>query len=137
MNTWHSDFVREGFDSHAAGFITNIDGQIELQHPMIAGAYRAAPAKEGKDKYKSPSDLLGEARTFYNTHKATLYLPYNDPTLGYVVKWLSEPGKAAELEGLSHTQTKISAVDPFTGNAAIGYAGLNVEDGMKKVFESP
>lgn len=28
-------------------------------------------------------------------------------------------------------------MDPFSGNAAIGYARLNVEDGMKKICDDP
>ncbi|KAL2835927.1 hypothetical protein BJY01DRAFT_238490 [Aspergillus pseudoustus] len=162
MNTWHSEFVRSGFDNHSAGFITNIDGQIELQHPMVAGVYRAAWAKEGDAAAKDPARTLQDAREFYKAHRTSIKFPYNEPTFGYVVKWLSELGKTTEVGGLleyadthlhptwengglyyprndqaTDDEARWTHMDPFTGNAAIGYARLNVEDGMKKIFDKP
>lgn len=46
MNTWNSDFVKSGFQAHSKGFITIVDGRIELHHPMIAGVLRANQAEE-------------------------------------------------------------------------------------------
>lgn len=86
---------------------------------------------------------------------------FNKPILGYVVEWLSELGKAElhsllgfidnnlqptwEKGGLYYprndepmdAELNWTHMDPFSGNAAIGYARLNVEDGMKKVWDSP
>lgn len=86
----------------------------------------------------------------------------NAPQLGYICKWLSELGKSAELSGLlAYIDTHLDPtwengglfyprhdklmdeerdwahVDPFTGNAAIGYARLNVRDGQKGMWEAP
>ncbi|KAH0038758.1 hypothetical protein KCU78_g1428, partial [Aureobasidium melanogenum] len=83
------------------------------------------------------------------------------PILGYTVEWLSELGRE-ELPGLLEfidknlnptwekgglyyprndeamdKNLKWTHMDPFTGNAAIGYARLNVEDGMKKIWDHP
>ncbi|KAG9651700.1 hypothetical protein KCU95_g3370, partial [Aureobasidium melanogenum] len=83
------------------------------------------------------------------------------PILGYTVEWLSELGRE-ELPGLlkfidrnlsptwekgglyyprndeaMDKNLKWTHMDPFTGNAAIGYARLNVEDGMKKIWDHP
>ncbi|PYH83537.1 hypothetical protein BO82DRAFT_331309 [Aspergillus uvarum CBS 121591] len=161
MNTWNSDFVRAGFDCHATGFITNIDGKVELQHPMVAGVYREAVAKENVSQ-TSRSKILRKARDFYLANRATINFPYNEPTFGYVVKWLSELGKTTELDGIlayadEHLQPTWEKgglyyprndvatdehghwthMDPFSGNAAIGYSRLNVENGMKKMYDSP
>ncbi|GLA13196.1 hypothetical protein AnigIFM62618_009726 [Aspergillus niger] len=160
MNTWNSEFVRAGFENHAVGFITNIDGQVELQHPMVAGAYRAALAQG--DAAKGLSQVLQGAREFYKANKSNINFPYNEPTFGYVVKWLSELGKATELNGIlayadKHLQPtwengglyyprndqatdnegRWTHMDPFSGNTAIGYSRLNVENGQKKIFEEP
>lgn len=83
------------------------------------------------------------------------------PIFGYVAQWLSELGKP-ELTGLlkfaddnlhptwnngglyyprndepMDVDLQWTHMDPFSGNAAIGYARLNVEDGMKKIWEDP
>jgi hypothetical protein len=79
-----------------------------------------------------------------------------------VVKWLFELGRATELEGLltyidknlqptwekggqyyprndqaTDSEGRWTHMDPFTGNAAIGYASLNVENGQKIIWDSP
>lgn len=160
MNTWNSEFVCAGFDSHVKGFVTNINGEVELHHPMIAFAYRDAMAKA--DENRDSAEILKAAREYYKAHKTDIKFPYNEPTFGYVVKWLSELGKTTELDGLlAYADTKLQPtwengglyyprnnkatddegrwthMDPFTGNAAIGYARLNVEDGMKKIYDDP
>lgn len=86
--------------------------------------------------------------------------PYTQPTYGYVVEWLSELGKTTELNALlDYADKRLNPtwekgglyyprndekVDedvnrthmcPFTGNAAVGYARLNVEDGQKKMWD--
>ncbi|KAJ4367052.1 hypothetical protein N0V83_007582 [Neocucurbitaria cava] len=88
--------------------------------------------------------------------------PYSTPTWGYVIKWLSELGKEEELDGLlQYADTRLNPVwkngglyyprsdtrfdenlnwlhmDPFTGNAAIGYSRLNVKDGQRTMWEKP
>ncbi|KAI9924306.1 hypothetical protein ASPWEDRAFT_29875 [Aspergillus wentii DTO 134E9] len=161
MNTWNSEFVKSGFTNHAVGFITNIDGEIELQHPMIAGAYRAITT-QSPNQSKSQSQILHQAREYYTQNKPTTHFPYKEPTFGYVAKWLSELGKTTELSGLlayadnhlhptwengglyyprndaaTDHQGRWTHMDPFSGNAAIGYARLNVENGQKKMWDSP
>lgn len=160
MNTWNSEFVRSGFNNHALGFITDIDGEVELQHPMVASAYRAIVAQ--RQDAPNPQQTLQKAREYYRANKDSIKFPYKEPTLGYVVKWLSELGKTVELHGLLESidknlqptwengglyyprndqQTDLEGrwmhMDPFTGNAAIGYARLNVENGQKKIWDSP
>lgn len=160
MNTWNSETVRAGFDVHAKGFVTNINGEVELHHPMIAFAYREAMAKA--DSAQDSAQILQAAREYYKEHRTDIEFPYCERMFGYVVKWLAELGKSTELDGLlAYADTKLQPtwengglyyprnnnatddegrwtyMDPFTGNAAIGYARLNVEDGMKKIYDDP
>lgn len=100
INTWNSEFVRAGFPSHARGFITNIYWQVELQHPMVAGIYRAALAKDNRTALQDSAQLLQDAREFYKENRSTINFPYNEPAFGYAIEWLSELGKTTELNGL-------------------------------------
>lgn len=159
MNTWNSEFVRDSYDKQALGFITNIDGHIELHHPAVGATIRQLVQEEQADP--NSAETLQRARDQYLANRSA-GSKYMQPLFGYVVKWLSELGKAEELEALlSHANAQFSPtwdrgglyyprqdqitdeschwtfVDPFTGNAAIGYARLNVEDGQKQMWDKP
>jgi hypothetical protein len=81
---------------------------------------------------------------------------------GYVAMWLSEMGKHEELSGiLDFADERLKPtwqdgglfyprndqsfdddlewthMDPFTGNGAIAYARLNVEDGQRAIWQQP
>jgi hypothetical protein len=160
MNTWNSELIQAGFNNHATGFITNIGSQVELQHPTVAGIYRATMAQQRN--VQDPSQVLQKAREFYMVNKSSTAVQYNQPTLGYVVKWLSELGKTTELDGLltyidnhlrptwengglyyprndepTDAEGRWTHMDPFSGNSAIGYARLNVENGQKNMWDFP
>jgi len=89
-------------------------------------------------------------------------MAYTKPTFGYVVQWLSELGRTTELDGLlRYADERLNPtwehgglfyprhdvpvspdmdwthMDPFSGNAAIGYARLNVKDGQRAMWEQP
>jgi hypothetical protein len=88
--------------------------------------------------------------------------PYLSPTFGYIAQWLSEVAGSPDLDALLlHADTYLNPswskgglyyvrcdtgwdkdgnytyVEPYTGNAAIGYARLNVKDGQKKMWDRP
>ncbi|KAJ5698280.1 hypothetical protein N7462_000285 [Penicillium macrosclerotiorum] len=159
MNTWNSMFIRRSYDKQALGFITKVDGKIELQHPKIGTIIRHLVQTEDVDP--NAAATVQRAREKYLEDPSSRS-QYTQPHFGYVIKWLSELGKAAETEALlnyadSHfspswdkgglyypRQDQITNelgewrfVDPFTGNSAIGYARLNLEDGQKKMWEKP
>ncbi|KAH6842206.1 Rft protein-domain-containing protein [Chaetomium sp. MPI-CAGE-AT-0009] len=159
MNTWNSEFVRDSYDKQALGFITNIDAHIELHHPAIGATIRQLVREEQADP--GSVETLQRAREKYLANRPGGF-KYMQPLFGYVVEWLSELGKTKELEALlSHADAQFSPtwdrgglyyprhdqvtdesccwkfVDPFTGNAAIGYARLNVEDGQKQMWDKP
>lgn len=157
MKTWNSDFVKSGYQAHSKGFITNKDGRFELQHPMVAGVLRANEKEE-----TITSEPLQAAKEYYLANQDSISFPYQQPTFGFVVKWLSELGKTTELDGLlkyadehfqptwgrgglyyprndlaMDEQENWTHMDPFSGSAAIEYARLNVLDGQKKMWERP
>lgn len=159
MNTWNSNFIRSSYDKQALGFITNVNGKIELQHPKIGTTIRHLVETENADT--NAADTVKRAREEY-LKDPSIGFKYMQPHFGYVIEWLSELGKTAEVEALlkyadSHfspswdkgglyypRQDEITNelgewrfVDPFTGNSAIGYARLNVEDGQRKMWENP
>ncbi|KAE8372852.1 hypothetical protein BDV26DRAFT_82392 [Aspergillus bertholletiae] len=159
MNAWNSEFVRSSYAKQAAGFITHSAGGIQLQHPGIGATIREAMATENADP-NSP-ETIQRAREKY-LRAPPSGLRHMLPHFGYVVTWLSELGKRAELDALlCYADSRFAPtwergglyyprrdqifdesgewafVDPFTGNAAIGYARLNVEDGQKKMWEKP
>lgn len=165
MHAWNPEFVESGFEAQSAGFITNVDHKIELQHPAVAQKLRTLMREEGTNEVSA--EMLQKARDHYLATKDAGPKPagpqaYGWPVLGYVVQWLSELGKTTELQGLlsyadqylkptwehgglfyprndsgpdSRGQSKL--MEPFTGNAAIGYARLNVVDGQKKMWDQP
>lgn len=158
MNTWNSDKVKSLYDSQSYGFITKIDGEVQLHEEKIALEYRKLVDTEDADK----NDAAVLARARANAAALPPSFPFSQPTFGYVVQWLSELGKKEELDGLlkyadTHLQPtwengglfyprnddrtnkagEWTHMDPFSGNAAIGYARLNVADGQKKIWDHP
>lgn len=164
MHAWNSDFVQSGYEAAALGHITNIDGQGIRFHPPPLGNMiqklvkeEAAPpnSKETLNRAKKMVKQQAEANT---ARKPAL----DAPEFGYMVHWLSELGKTSELDALlryaderlhptwengglfyprhdelMNEDLEWTLMDPFTGNAAIGYARLNVADGQKKMYETP
>lgn len=159
MNTWNSEYVKSGFETKSSGFITNLDGNIELQVTAVANEIRRLEKEEGL-----PPNSSATVKKAIESAKALAppRFPYTQPTFGYVVQWLSELGKDTELNGLlAYADAKLNPtwekgglyyprndkpvdedwkwtqMDPFTGNTAIAYSRLNVPDGQKKMWDRP
>ncbi|KAH8693554.1 hypothetical protein BGW36DRAFT_398874 [Talaromyces proteolyticus] len=152
-----------GFTAWAAAFMNSWNTEfVEIQHPAVATFYRAALNQQLKNVDDDHSHVLHEARRHYIAARHTNSPSYNEPTLGYFVQWLSELGKTTELEDLlayvdanlapawqdgglyyprcgqaTDDEGQWTRMDPFSGNAAIGYARLNVEDGQKRIWDNP
>ncbi|KFY48645.1 hypothetical protein V495_01158 [Pseudogymnoascus sp. VKM F-4514 (FW-929)] len=161
MNTWNSVEVRSTFRSQALGFLTlNKLGDVNLNPVPVAHTIRRLVAEQGADP--DASETLRQAREIVASSGPARRPPFAQPALGYVVQWLSELGKKELLSGLlKHADTFLkpswengglyyprcdqpvdgsgnsTLMDPYTGNAAIGYARLNIEDGQKKMWEKP
>ncbi|OAX80483.1 hypothetical protein ACJ72_05185 [Emergomyces africanus] len=161
MNAWNPTLIRSLYSKQTVGFLTtNIsNGAIELQHPAIGSEIRRLAAIENADP-NSPETIKRARDTYLSSSRPGF--KYMQPHFGYVLKWLSELGKTKELNALlSYADERFQPtwekgglyyprhdtvineagewtfLDPFSGNAAIGYARLNVEDGQRKMWEAP
>lgn len=158
MNTWNPEYAQSGFEKQSTGFITNLDGKIELQVTAVANEIRRLEKEEGA----SPHSPATVKKAIEKAKALPSKFPYTQPTFGYVVMWVSELGKDTELKGLlAHADANLNPtwekgglyyprndnsasedwkwtqMDPFTGNAAIAYSRLNVPDGQKKMWDRP
>ncbi|KXH60051.1 hypothetical protein CNYM01_07846 [Colletotrichum nymphaeae SA-01] len=163
MNSWNGSVVRSHYEDQALGYITNTGGgEIRLNPPSVGNEFR----KLVKEDSAAPDSRETLELAVRNAKEAEAGkkggFPYTKPTFGYTVQWLSELGKDAELTALlKYADEKLGPkwergglyyprndepfdeemrwthMDPFSGNAAIGYARLNVEDGQKIIWERP
>jgi hypothetical protein len=164
MNAWNSETVRSLFPKQSAGYITTINGETRLHPPEIGIAIRSLVAEEDADP-SSATTLEKAKQNVKNAPPPTqpARYPYTKPIFGYASLWLSELGETSELDSLlKYADENLRPIwengglyyprndtpfdedfnwthmDPFTGNAAIGYARLNVEDGVKTmVWDRP
>lgn len=159
MNAWNSEFVHAGYEMQSMGYITNVDGKVRLQIPAVASEIKRLGREEGAE-FNAQETIRKAIKTAKENTGSKF--PYNQPTFGYVVQWLSELGKDIELEGLlSYADAKLNPtwengglyyprndtlvdegwnfthMDPFSGNTAIGYSRLNVKSGQKLMWERP
>ncbi|KAH7111559.1 hypothetical protein EDB81DRAFT_848985 [Dactylonectria macrodidyma] len=131
IDSLNFEFVNSLYEKQTLGYITGIDGEVQL-HKLAEAAKQPAAA-----------------------------FPFRKPSLGYVVQWLTELGKETELQGLlQHAENFLrlswengglfysrndvqgdneanAHMDPYTGNAGIAYARLNVKDRQKIMWEKP
>jgi hypothetical protein len=136
-----------------------MDGRINVHSPAVAIATGGVVANEGR-RHDAPA-VIARAREMTANVKPSKKA-YLSPTFGYIVQWLSEVAGPPDLDALLlHADTYLNPswskgglsyarcyncwdkdgnytyVDPYTGNAAIGYARLNVKDGQKKMWDRP
>ena len=160
MHAWNPQFVRDSYEKQVTGFITKANGKPQIQHPAVGAEIRRLVAENGASA--DSEEIIAEARSNVGASIMKPTSPYMQPFFGYVVMWLSELNKSDELSALlayadqrfnptwekgglyypRHDQVlddkgDWTHVDPFTGNAAIAYSRLNVEDGQKKMWEHP
>jgi hypothetical protein len=161
MNSWNSSYTHENFKDLAVGFLHKTkDGRVNLNEGQFAMAIRDVVAQTKGDP--DSDETRAKARELVEKQGPIFKLPYEKPLFGYVAHWLSEVGGEVYLNGLlRHADSFMSpawengglyyprragiydangnytAVDPFTGNAAIGYARLNVHDGQKLMWDNP
>ena len=146
------------YPSQALGTLTKReDGRVNVERPDVAAAFRELV--QTKDADADAPSTRQEAFDLANSRTRKEF-PFTKPMFGYAVMWASEVGERADLDGLlKHADTYLNPcwskgglyyprndrkedgdgnwrfVDPFTGNAGIGYARLNVADGQKKMWD--
>jgi hypothetical protein len=161
MNSWNSETTHQMLKPLSIGFLTRTaDNRINLNQPQLAQVIRGLVFNEQVDP--DAPETLARAHEILAKEKPQPGLPYSKPTFGYVADWLSEVSNQSDLDALlRHADQYLNPtwangglyyprcdtvadadgnwthMDPFTGNAAIGYARLNVPDGQKTMWEHP
>ncbi|KAJ7083411.1 hypothetical protein B0H15DRAFT_425547 [Mycena belliarum] len=159
MNSWNPEEVHALYPAQSLGFLSKIstDGTVNIHGPAVGGAIRALVKEEGADP---------DAPATIEKARAKAGPPRNGglakPEFGYIAQWASEVADEATVDGLlRHADTYFrptleygglyyprcdedcdaafnwTRMNPYTGNAAIGYARLNVRDGQRKMYEAP
>ncbi len=98
MHAWRSDFVVPLYEKQSLGYITNFDGEIQLNPHELGNIFREMVGTEGaaadnKDTYREA------IRRTKDLPKKAKMVPYTKPTFGVIAQWLSELGRS-ELDGL-------------------------------------
>lgn len=97
MNSWNSEFVNSLYEKQSLGYITVIGGEAQLHSQSVAEEYRRIVETESTTSHDASA--LARACAEAAKQPASLF-PFHKPSLGYVVQWLAELGKEAELNGL-------------------------------------
>jgi hypothetical protein len=100
MNSWNHELIHRLYRKQISGFITNVDGHIRLQPPVVANQYRKLAAESIP---LSDKEILGKAVQNAKADMAEAApppFPYTKPCFGYVTQWLSELGQTELLNGL-------------------------------------
>lgn len=98
MNTWNSSLIRELYPKQSEGYLTTIDGETRLHPTAVGNAIRALVADESLPANSEAT--LAKARDIVRKANAPPGFPYSKPLLAYIVMWLSELGRTAELTSL-------------------------------------
>jgi hypothetical protein len=100
MNAWNPEIVNDLFSKQTPGFITNINGRVRLQPPVVANHYRALAAESGSLSDASKLQKATELAKAEISNAPAPPFPYTKPCFGYVTQWLSELGQTELLTGL-------------------------------------
>lgn len=159
MNAWNSEEVRARYDDHVVGFLTDVNGKTRLNPTRVALAFRKLVLEDGADPH-SPETLVHAHRICDKYVNSVI--PFETISWVTFTMMLSELGKKKELADLlEYADTHLNPtwengglyyprndllldnncnmvhMEPHSGNAGIGYARLNVEDGQKIMWEKP
>jgi hypothetical protein len=100
MNAWNHDLVTSLYPKQIPGFVTNINGRVRLQPPIVANHYRKLTAQSpSTSDAENLSQAIALAKADIAAKPAPPF-PYTKPSFGYVTQWLSELGQTDLLDGL-------------------------------------
>ncbi|KAF2853753.1 hypothetical protein T440DRAFT_552383 [Plenodomus tracheiphilus IPT5] len=154
LHAWNPSLVRPLFDAQSKGHFTRINNQYHAHPDGFANPFGHLVRTQNADPTSKIPQLTPIANPFPPTY-----------TYGVLTQWLSElPGKAEilpdllasadthlnptwERSGLYYPRqdeqlpdtadTGITYMNPFSGNAPMGYARLNVPNGQNIMYTSP
>lgn len=156
---WNYKLVQSMYPAAGKGYLHRIDDRMNLNPQVIGNKIRSLMKTDGADP--DSAETLARARNLVAGNPLSLK-KYMSPTFGYSAQWLSEIEGGSDLEALlRHADSflkptwaegglyyprcddgwdkdgNFTFVDPYSGNAGIGYARLNVKNGQKKMWDSP
>lgn len=164
INSWNPEQAHSTYNLQTRGFLTRKkDGRVNVNPSPVAHTIRQLAAA---DKTVDPAadETARLAWSEIKSRPGGKTMPaYHTPDFGYILEYTSEVAEDPSiLEGLlKHADTYLTPswdkgglyykrcevlvdedgnhtqVDPFTGNAAIGYSRLNVIDGQRKMWDRP
>ncbi|KAL3451087.1 hypothetical protein BJX65DRAFT_293696 [Aspergillus insuetus] len=164
MNAWNPEVAQQTFRTQTTGFLTRVEkDRVNLNPAPIAHAIRKLVKEENANSHDPATIAAATVAVRQKFPSGLPKAPYPGPTFGYVSMWTSEVGDADTLDGLLNhadryigpmwkdgglyyaandendidTEGNWRMMDPFTGNAAIAYARLNVHDGQRKMWVEP
>ncbi|CAJ2509214.1 Uu.00g142400.m01.CDS01 [Anthostomella pinea] len=163
----NSDLARRNYGHQALGYAvrTQTEGRdaTVMKPPQVAAAEFRSLVQERGDDYdtaavQAEAVKRAKAAALDDDGKGPTF-PYSKPILGYALQCVSELGSEASCVANCGTPPSTSTrpgglfcprndmamdadcdwtrVAPSCGNAAAGYARLNVVDGQKKMWEAP
>ncbi|KAF7307526.1 Linalool dehydratase-isomerase [Mycena indigotica] len=164
MNAWNPDQMKALFPKQALGYLSapSADGRINVRSDAIAKAIRQLVQDEKADA--NDASAIRRATEMVAAAPPPPTGPFVRPIFGYIAQWASEVAEdRAITDGLlAHADKYLNPtwergglfyprsgtddtdadgnwvrVEPFTGNAAIAYARLNVFDGQRKMWDKP
>lgn len=157
--SWNYDLVKSLYPQTGRGFLQRKGDRLNLNPQTLANKIRELAQTEGVDP-ESPA-TVERAKQLVAGEPPSM-MPYISPTFGYLAQWLSEVEHGDDLASLlRHADAYLRPTwekgglyyerneegwdsdgnytygEAYTGNAAIGYARLNVKEGQKKMWEQP
>jgi Linalool dehydratase/isomerase len=163
MNSWNPSVVQKGYSNQLKGYIQkHSNGRASLNPNPIAAIIRRKAAEDPSIEPSSEEVAIAAWKEYEASAAGSIGLGYNEPAMGYILQWVSEIGDTETLKGLLKHADKYMGMtwengglfykrnnrvvdeernniymDPYTGNAAVGYARLNVKDGQRKMWLNP
>lgn len=167
FNTWNPSYSRSLYPHMMAGYLTQTtpSGRYNLNTKPVADAIRAAtPTNPASPEIFTQIWPTIKATALAPTLRSgsTRELMPTKPVFGCILEYVSEVGPREHLHGLLKHADEVfnpcwnkgglyyqrcdqvvsdagewTFCDPFTGNALVAYARLNVEDGQRKMYEKP
>lgn len=157
---WNYDMIKTMYSAGSAGFFQRLPDRINLNPPHVASAIRRLVKDENADP--DSSSTLQRARENPTREQDGFKPRFINPMFGFIGMWISEVAGSPDVEKyLHHADTYMRPswnngglyykrndqgwdedgnfvfVDPVSGNGALGYARLNVQDGQKKMWDHP
>ncbi|KAL8837436.1 MAG: hypothetical protein Q9170_002520 [Blastenia crenularia] len=156
---WNPEVVKKVSSTAGTGFLQRIGDRTNIRPPGLANEIRRI-ANATSGGAESPAIIEQAREATKNQPPIESKSPL--PTFGFIAQWLSEVEGPSQLDPLlRHADQYLNPtwikgglyyrrqspgwdeegnylyMEPYSGNAAIGYSRLNVQGGQRAMFEHP